>query len=245
MSRRGICASGCYLPRLCAGTPEACLMRPKAYYPIFADLNGRRCVVIGGGLVAQRKVTTLLRYGGDITVVSPTAAARLRGYARRGRIRWVARRFRPGDLQGAWLIYAATDDEALNAQVYRAATRRRIFTNVVDQKPLCSFIAPAIAARGPLTVAVSTGGVSPSLAKKLRRELASTLGDRYGGMLRLLADLRGVAKRRLPRYQDRKRYFDRLVNGPVFALMQTGRAGRARRAALDELSREAARRAKS
>ncbi len=197
-------------------------MKSKVYYPMFADLNGRRCLVVGGGLIAQRKVATLLGYGAQVTLISPTLTQRLRAYARAGKIRYAARQVRPTDLRGAWLVYACTDDQRINALVYRTATRLRIFTNVVDQKPLCSFIAPAIFRRGLLTVAVSTGGASPSLAKKVRRDLKRTIGAEYVPMLRLLAALRGVAKRRLPKYQDRKRYFDRLVHGRVFELTKAG-----------------------
>ena len=227
-----ICALGCYMPHLCSWVRSACLMRPKAYYPIFADLNGRRCVVIGGGLVAQRKVTTLLGYGADIVLVSPEATGRLKRYAKQDRIAYRARRFRPSDLRGAWLVYAATDDHRINELVYRSAARQRVFANVVDQTPLCSFIAPSIFRRGPLTLAVSTGGGSPSLAKRLRRELGRTIGADYVPMLQLLRALRGVARRRLPRYHDRKRYFDRLVSGRVFQLVSAGKRREARQQAL-------------
>ena len=234
-----VCASGCYMPHLCAGTASECRMKAKRYYPIFADLNGRSCVVIGGGTVAQRKVTTLLRYGAQLTVISLTLTRRLAAYAKRGRIRYLARQFRPGDLQGAWLVYAATDDPDINALVHREADRRRIFTNVVDQTPLCSFIAPSICQRGPLTIAVSTGGASPTLAKRLRRELQQGIGSEYAPMVRLLMSLRGIAKRELPSYQDRKRYFNRLVQGEVFALVRRGQAARARRRALTLLQQAA------
>jgi siroheme synthase-like protein len=215
-------------------------MKPNAYYPLFANLHNRRCVVIGGGLVAQRKVTTLLRYGAKITVVSPSVTRRLAAYAKQGRIRYAARRFRPADLRGAWLVYASTDEQRINEQVFREATRRRIFTNVVDQKPLCSFIAPAIVEWGTLTVAVSTGGASPSLAKKVRSDVGRVLGSSYVPMIRLLAGLRGVAKRTLPSYADRKRYFGELVEGRVFQLMRAGKSREARRLALDVLARRGA-----
>ena len=215
-------------------------MKPKVYYPMFADLNGRRCIVVGGGFVAQRKVTTLLRYGADITLISPTITQRLAAYVRAGKIRYLARRFRPTDLRGAWLVYASTDDQRINELVFRTATRQRIFTNVVDQKPLCSFIAPAIFKRGLLTVAISTGGASPTIAKKLRRELDQTIGAEYVPMLRLLTNLRGIAKRRLPSYQDRKRYFEQVVNGRVFELTRAGRHDKAKQTALTLLERHAA-----
>ena len=211
----------------------------KQYYPLFADVDGRSCVVIGGGLIAQRKATALLRCGARITVISPTVTRRLQRDAQRGALRHLPRRFRPADLRGAWLVYAATNDQRVNELVYQTATRQRIFTNVVDQKPLCSFIAPAIFRRGRLTMAISTGGASPTVAKRLKRELDSTIGSSYSQMLRLLAGLRGIAKRRLPSYQDRKRYFDALLDSPAFRLVREGRMAEARRHALQLLNAQA------
>jgi len=211
----------------------------QAYYPLFADLQGRRCLVVGGGLVAQRKVTTLLDYGASVVVVSPTVTRRLAAYGREGKVRYIARRFRPTDVRGAWLVYAATDEEAINRQVFRTATRARVLTNVVDQKPLCSFIAPSIVKRGDLVIAISTGGASPALAKKLRRDLSRLIGQDYARMLRLLKGLRPIAKQRLPSYGERKRYFDSLVAGRVFRLVRQGRPGAAHRTALVLLDRAA------
>jgi siroheme synthase-like protein len=213
----------------------------KAYYPLFADLRGRRCVVIGGGLVAQRKVTTLLRFGAKVTVVSPAATQRLRRYAKQGTIRYVPRRFKACDLDEAWLVYAATDDEAVNQRVFQTASRQRIFTNVVDQPPLCSFIAPAIMKRGELVIAISTGGASPTVAKRLRREFERTIGAEYAELLQLLKSLRPIAKRKLPSYHDRKRYFDRLIQGRTFAFVRRGKTTAARRTALALLEAEAKR----
>lgn len=207
-------------------------MKSNVYYPIFVDLHGRRCIVVGGGLVAQRKVRTLLKFGAQVTVVSPSATQRLRTYARQGKIRLIARRVRPADLRGAWLAYAATDDRRINELVFRHATRARIFTNVVDQPELCSFIAPSILKRGDLVVAISTGGSSPTMTKLLRRELQQTIGRDYARMVRLLRSLRAVAKRQLPSYDDRKDYFARLVRGRVFDLVRRGRMATARREAL-------------
>lgn len=244
-TRSEICADGCYMPHVCSGHAAACVMRPKAYYPMFADLSGRRCVVVGGGMVAQRKVATLLSYGARITVISPTVTKRLAAYAAEGRIEHMARRAQSKDLRGAWLVYAATDDASINQLVHHGAQRQRVFANIVDQTPLCSFIAPAIFRKGPLTVAVSTSGASPSLAKRLRSELGSVIGSEYVPMLRLLTSLRGIAKRQLPRYGDRKRYFDQLVRGRVFDLVRLGRVGSARREALQLLTRQAGRNGRS
>ena len=206
-------------------------MTRGGYYPIFLDVNGRRCLVVGGGLIAQRKVAALLAHGARVTVVSPSVTRRLAGYARQARIRHIARRFKSCDLDDAWLVVAATDDQPVNELVSRAAAARRIFANVVDQKPLCTFIAPSIVRRGELTIAISTGGGSPALAKHLRRDLTRTIGADYAKMLQLLKRLRGVAKETLPTYNDRKRYFDRLVQGEVFALVRQAQPARARRTA--------------
>lgn len=234
LKRPPICSAGCYMPHLCSSKP--CLMQARDYYPLFADLNGRDCVVVGGGAIAQRKVTTLIRFGAKVTVISPEISRRLAGYARQGRIRYIRRRFKRHDLNGAWLVYASTDDQAINQKVFKAAEKKHIFANIVDQKPLCSFIAPAILKRGLLTIAVSTGGASPSLAKKLKRELDASIGNKYAPMLKLLESLRGIAKKRLPKYRDRKIYFDELVHGPVFKTRSSSGAS-ARHAALSLLDR--------
>ena len=214
--------------------------RVRSYYPMFADLAGRRCVVIGGGAIAEHKVAALLRCGARVSVVSPTLSRRLAREARRGRVGWRRGQFRPTDLAGTWLACAATADQTVNARVFRAATTRRIFCNVVDEPAVCSFITPAIARRGQLCIAVSTGGASPALAKQIRRSCAEQFGPEYARLLRLLRTLRGPAKDRLATYDDRRRYFEVLVRGRVAALVRVGRAVAARREALRLLERHAA-----
>ena len=210
-----------------------------AHYPTFLDLRGRACVVIGGGRIAQRKATGLLECGACVTVVSPSVTTRLQRLARAGRVRHLARRFRPSDLRGAWLAIAATNDEAVNAVVARAAAKARIFTNVVDRKALCSWIAPAVVRRGPLTIAISTGGASPSIAKRLRKELMTfAAGAEYGRMASLLGSLRVAAHAGLPGFRQRQRYFQKLMDGPVFRLVRAGRTVEARHRALAVLKRE-------
>ena len=220
-----------YLPRTQNPQPRT----SKGYYPLFADLRGRRVIVVGGGMVAQRKVTTLLRFGAKVTVINPIATQRLKRYAKQGLIRYVPRRFKACDVEGAWLVYAATNDESINRLVDQTARRLRIFTNVVDQPARCSFIAPAIMKRGELVIAISTGGASPTVAKRLRREFERTIGAEYAELLRLLNSLRPIAKRKLPSYDDRKRYFDHLVRGRVFELVRAGKTQTARREALAQL----------
>jgi siroheme synthase-like protein len=138
------------------------------YYPAYLDLTGRRCVVIGAGEVAERKVLQLLASDADVMLVSPTATGELAQLAEQGTLRWIKRDYVKGDLAGAMLAIAATDDELVNHEVHAEAEREKTLLNVVDETPLCGFIAPSIIERGPVTVAISTGGTSPALARKLR-----------------------------------------------------------------------------
>jgi siroheme synthase-like protein len=203
------------------------------------DLSERRCVVVGGGLIAQRKVSGLLECGACVTLVSPSATVRLKRWVKMHRIRHVARRFRDSDVRGAWLVIAATDEETVNRAVASAAAGERIFTNVVDRKLLCSWIAPAVVRRGPLTIAISTGGASPSITKRLRKELMTlAIGAEYARMASLLGSLRSAVHDSLPGYRRRQRYFQKLIDGPVFELVRAGRTGEARQQALELLRRD-------
>ena len=191
------------------------MSRPR-YYPLFVDLTGRRCVVVGGGMIAQRKALGLLRAGASVTVVSPTVTRGLQTAARQGRLRYLSRAVRRDDFRGAWLITSATDDPAINTRAARAATSLGIFANVVDQPRLCSFIAPSIYRRGALTVAFSTGGRSPLLAKRLRQDLARIASPKQARMLRFVEALRPKVHDQLSHPEARKRYFKCLFDGPVF-----------------------------
>ena len=138
------------------------------YYPAYLDLTQKRCVVIGAGIVAERKIAQLLASEADVTLVSPTATAELERLADDGRVRWIKRAYVRGDLAGATLAIAATDDESVNRAVHAEAQREKVLLNVVDVTPLCGFIAPSVVERGPVIVAISTSGSSPALARKLR-----------------------------------------------------------------------------
>ncbi|MCS6926983.1 MAG: bifunctional precorrin-2 dehydrogenase/sirohydrochlorin ferrochelatase [Candidatus Binatia bacterium] len=160
------------------------------YYPLFLDLRGRPCLVIGGGAVAERKVAALLQAGGQVTVVSPTLTPQLHRWREAGAIVVHQRSYRPGDLQDFVLIFAATDDAELHRRIAHEAATRGALLNVVDQPALCSFIVPAVVSRGDLTIAVSTAGTSPALAGKIRRVLEQQFGPEYEWTLRLLARVR-------------------------------------------------------
>ena len=138
------------------------------YYPAYLNITGRRTVVIGGGEVAERKTVQLVASGANVTLVSPDATPELERLASEGRVRWIRRAYAPGDLAGAWLAIAATDDPGLHRSIHAEAEREKTLLNVVDVTELCGFIAPSVVQRGPVTMAISTGGASPALARKLR-----------------------------------------------------------------------------
>ena len=166
-----------------------------AYYPVYLDIVGRSCVVIGAGEVAERKVATLLKAGARVTLVSPEATGELRRRTQDGQLRWLQRAYHPGDLQDAWLAIAATDDEAVNEAIAREAEERKVLLNVVDNPKLCTFIAPSIIERKDLTIAVSTGGKSPALARRVREELEQLFPPEYGALLEVAAEVRDGLRR--------------------------------------------------
>ena len=200
--RRGVCDQSCVRDLLDTPLYIACLR-----------LSGRRCVVVGGGDVGLEKVEGLLACDGRVVVVSPEAVPELEAYAAEGSIEWVRREYRPEDLEGAFLAIASTADTDVNIAVYEDAERRAMLVNVVDVPPLCNFILPAIVRQGPLAIAISTAGASPALAKRMKREIAEAYGEPYARLAVLLNEARGWAKGTLPTYQDRKAFFEGIVNG--------------------------------
>ncbi|MFN8223409.1 MAG: bifunctional precorrin-2 dehydrogenase/sirohydrochlorin ferrochelatase [Gaiellales bacterium] len=171
------------------------------------ELRGRSVLVVGGGRVGLEKAVALNAVGASLTVVSREHHP---GFAELPIIR-VERSYRETDLDGHWLVVVAVDDLELQGEIAAEANRRRLFCNVVDEPARCSLILPAIHREGPITVAVSTAGASPALAKRLRDDFAATLGPRHAELARRLRDLRPWAKRTLATYDDRKAYFERLV----------------------------------
>src|SRR5208282_3908540 len=163
------------------------------YLPIFLDVTGRECVVVGGGEVAARKVASLLEAGARVTVVSPGLAPRLEAIVAQGLVTYVARDYARGDIRGCVLVYAGTDDSQLHRELAAEARALGIPINVVDMPELCAFIAPAVVKRGALQIAISTGGASPAFAARLRRELEDQFGTEYTLTLEVLR----AARRRL------------------------------------------------
>jgi precorrin-2 dehydrogenase/sirohydrochlorin ferrochelatase len=161
------------------------------YYPAFLDLCRKRVVVVGGGAIATGKVRGLIPCGAEpLVVIAPVASGEIRDAAAAGRVEWLAREYRDGDLEGADVAFAATDDRALNATVAREARRRGVPVLAVDDVPNCDFIAPAIVRRGDLVVAISTGGHSPAFARRVREHLDADLPAHWGDLLKVVGSAR-------------------------------------------------------
>jgi precorrin-2 dehydrogenase len=212
--RKGICDQSCVRDMLQTPFYIACL-----------KLTGRRCLVVGGGEVGLEKVEGLLACDGVVRLIAPLAHPELEALAAEGSIEWERRPYAgAADLENAFLVIAATDDSEVNIGVFDDAERRAMLVNVVDVPPLCNFILPAILRSGPLAIAISTAGASPALAKRMKREVAELFGEEYARLAVILNDARGWAKGTLPTYQDRKEFFEAIVNGdpdPV-ALLREG-----------------------
>jgi siroheme synthase-like protein len=191
--------------------------------------------VVGAGPVGLEKAEGLLAAGARVTVVAPDALPAVEELAAEGVLTWERRRYEAGDLEGRMLVVAATSDTELNVRVFQDAERRAMLVNVVDVPPLCNFILPAIVRTGPIAIAISTSGASPALAKRMKREIAAAFGPAHARLAEILNELRGWAKDTLPTYDDRREFFEGIVNGqpdPI-ALLRDGDEA-ALRALIDE-----------
>ena len=160
------------------------------YYPVFIDVNKRRCVIIGGGNIGQEKVEKLLECDADVLVISPEVNPHVEVLASSQQISWDKREYQQGDLEGAFIAIAATDDNTVNRQIAKEAEDRNVLLNVVDVTHLCTFIAPSVARRGEVTIATSTGGASPALARTFREKLTTSRILEYADLAPVLAQAR-------------------------------------------------------
>jgi len=199
------------------------------FLPVFLDIRAQPCLVIGGGDVAARKTALLLRAGAQVTVLSPLLVPAFDEYLANGKVAHRAARFRAEDVTGYAVVIAATDDETVNREVAAAAKALRIPVNVVDQPALCSFILPSIIDRSPLIVAVSSGGASPVLARLLRARLETLIPAGYGGLAALVGSFRDQVKARF-KPAERRRFWERVLQGPIAELSFSGRDQDARKA---------------
>lgn len=193
-------------------------------YPIFLnDLANRRCVVVGGGHEAERKVSGLLDCDANVTVISATLTARLRAWAEAGRITWIERDYRQGDLQGAFLAICEGAEATINAQVYQEAEAAGALVNVMDDVAHCNFVAGSVVRQGPLVVSISTSGAAPALAVRLRQRLEQELGPEYAAFLQLMQSLREPLATRYSAFAERRDLWYRLVDSDVMDQLRAGR----------------------
>lgn len=194
-------------------------------YPVVLDLEGRRCVVVGGGSIAEHKVRGLLEAGAAVTVVAQEATGGLRALAEQGALTLVPRAYRAGDLDGAFLAIAATDDTAVNAEVYGEARQRGVLLNAVDDSQHCDFAAPSVVRRGDLSISVSTAGKAPALARRLREVLSRQFGDEWGELVAVLASAREAALAgREAGFDEWARRWQRALSYDLAGMVRDGRA---------------------
>ena len=164
------------------------------YYPVFLNVKGKKCVVVGGGQVALRKVRVMLEHGADVEVISPDLCPELAKLSASGEIRALGRDYQAGDLKNAFVAIAATDNSEINRRVVAEARRKSVLVNVVDDAGNSDFIVPSYLRRGEITIAVSTGGTSPALARKIRSKLEKELGDEYALLVGLIGEVRAEVR---------------------------------------------------
>lgn len=182
-------------------------------YPVFLGLQGKKCVVIGGGIVATRKVKALLRAGAQVTVIARQTTQKILKWVKQKKIRFFSRSFRPSDLKGAWLVIAATHDHSLNEAIAKQAQKKRQWINVVDKPALCQLIYPSVIRKGKLTLAISTDGASPALAKAIRKDLEKNFIPRYQKVLDKIAKLRPKVLATVPSIEKRRQLLNRMAQG--------------------------------
>ncbi len=193
------------------------------YFPAFLDLKGKPCLLVGAGSVAARKATLLLAAGADLTVVALRIGASIADLAAHGRVKTVVREFRRTDLDGHWLVVAATNDTAVQQSVFAAASEAGVFCNSVDDSDNSSYITPAIVDRSPLVVAISTGGAAPVLARKIRSRIEEILPARIGRLAQLAHKWRDRVRHRLSTLLARRRFWEQVFDGRVASAVYAGR----------------------
>lgn len=208
------------------------------FLPVFLRLQGQRALVVGGGAVALRKASMLLRAGARVCLVAPQISAELRTLLDADGHELYQREFAREDLDGVKLVVAATDDQVVNKAVYQYASARNLPVNVVDNPALCSFIFPSIVDRSPLLVAVSSGGNAPVLARLLRARLETLIPSAYASLAQLLGKYRQTAKTQLSSLTLRMRFWESIVNGPVAELVMSGQQDKAEQLLLETLAQQ-------
>jgi len=192
------------------------------YYPAYLDIKGKKCLVAGGGEIAERKINLLLKCGGSVSVVSPELTRRLKELNSKGKIKFFKENFKEKYLKDIFLVIGATDNNKVNIKIYKAAAKKNILVNIVDSPEMCNFIVPSIAERGDLIIAVSTGGKSPALAKKLRKELEDRYKFEYAKFLNIMGDLRKKISSKIRDKKKREEIYNKLVDSDIINLIRDG-----------------------
>lgn len=203
------------------------------FIPLLISIDNQPCLIVGGGSVAARKINLLLKAGGIVKVIAPALCRQLNDLKQAGKINHTRKTFEHSDIDGDFLVVAATNDRAVNQEIANKATQFNIPVNVVDQPDLCTFTIPSIVDRSPVIVAVSTGGASPVLARQLRSRLESLLPSTYGKLARLVEDHRQTVKQRFSNIDDRRRFWENVLSGPISEMLLSGKTKTAR----DELEK--------
>jgi precorrin-2 dehydrogenase/sirohydrochlorin ferrochelatase len=204
-----------------------------SYFPIFIEIKGRRCLVIGGGAVAERKIAGLLEAGAAVAVISPHVTETIARWSKNKLIQLTERGYQPGDLSGHELAFIATDDGEVNASAYHEGRERGVWVNAADDPAHCDFILPSVLRRGDLTVAVSSGGGSPALARTIREELEIHLSQEYEQLAKLAAEARAELRKRSLNVPFET--WRRALSGDVRQLLMRGEIERAKSRLLKEL----------
>lgn len=203
------------------------------HYPVSLDISGRKCIIIGGGEVAERKARRLISCGADVSVISLSLAPGLEELSRGGKLRHIREEYRTEHLDGAFLAIGATDNRAVNERIFRDASEKRVLINIVDDPGLCDIILPALCERGDLQIAVSTGGKSPALAKKLREDLEREYGPEYGILLEIMGILREKILARGYDIARNKSRFESVVRSDILQEIRRREWDRVRRLIFD------------
>jgi precorrin-2 dehydrogenase/sirohydrochlorin ferrochelatase len=191
-------------------------MNSAKLFPMFLKLQGRPCLVVGAGTVAESKISSLLEADARVRVVAPEATSQVRSWVQAKRVEWLQRGFQPDDIDGMFLVVAATSSTELHEQIFQEATRRGVLCNIVDVPELCDFYYPAVVQRGALQIAISTSGQSPALAQRLRIELEEQFGPEYEAWLEYLGEARDKLQIQKLDPEERKRLLHELASKEAF-----------------------------
>ncbi len=190
--------------------------------PVMLKVSGKKCVVVGGGEVAEQKVKQLLDCDASVVVISPDLCSELTELARQGQIQWLPMRYEPSVLEGAFLVFACTDDEEVNRRIFSDCEVRKIWCNVVDVPELCNFYMPSILRRGGFVIAVSTSGNSPALARKVRMFLESIFGEEFGILVGLLGEMKDEMRGTLKTVEQRRKFIERVWTSDIWRYLSEG-----------------------